>query len=174
MRFLKFPVYFFACAFMCLMCLGASNTTENGGCSFFKKAEAEIATVVTNDINNNCSTITLGIFNGLTALGKQNATDAKLTSNALSQAAANALATFSGTALPLGNDAKAILNGFGSKLPASATGIATMISGAITTFISIPSASTAVSAATATTVCNLCNEIIAACNQYNASISSGS
>ena len=139
------------------------------GCSA-DNVEQQAASLAQNTINNNPSTVTNGFVMVLTALGKLNATDAKLASNGLSATAANALASFSGAALPLGSDAQLILNNLGSKLPASASGIALMLAGTVQTFIQIPSASAKVSANTANTVCNLCKEIIAACNQYNASV----
>jgi hypothetical protein len=147
------------------LCLGV--LLGGGSCSTdIKNAESALA----GQINSNPSTITLGIYNGLGALAQKNATDAKLTSLALGDAAENAGATFSGSSLPLGSDAQAVLNGLGSKAPASAAGITSMITGAIQTFVTIPSASQKVPAATCVTVVNLCNEIISATNQYNATL----
>jgi hypothetical protein len=150
-----------------------AGVIAGGATCSLSNVEQQAGTLATNTINNSGSTVTAGFYSALVALGKQNPTDSKLASNALSLAASNCLATFSGTVLPLSSDAQAVINGLGGKLPASATGIATMLTGAITAFVQIPSASTRVSTATATTVCNLCNEIIAACNQYNAAVAAG-
>ena len=153
----------------CLAVICAGMFFAGATCSF-SNVEAQVGTLATNTINNNGSTVTSGFVTALTALYKQNPTDAKLASTALSGAAANALAIFTKTSLPLAADAQVALNAFSGKLPASATGIVSILTGAMT-LIQMPTVSTgSLSAATCTTAANLCNEIIAACNQFNASI----
>jgi hypothetical protein len=157
--------------FLAMFMMGGIGPCIMTGCTpQEKQAVANAENAATDAIAQNPTAVQSGIYNGLVALAKVNATDAKLAATAMVAAAQNASASFSGNQLPLGQDAQTILKGLGTKLPASASGIASMITGAIQTFVAIPTGNTAVSASTAQTIVGLCNDLIAAGNQYLASL----